>query len=224
MEHLNAETIARLVDERPSSAEREHLEGCTVCAHELEAYRSQSEALGGLPEILPPQNDWRVLEARMRSDGLIRDPGLFERLGLAQTPSWMKAAAAVLLFLTGTGAGAMMTGERGDLPLSDMAMMEQAAMFASSQSVDEAASAVRVAEQNYVAALARYRELLMQDGGPDIGGDPISRMAALQTLVAASQAAVRQAPADPYFNGLLASALGEREATLRMVSTKDNWF
>jgi hypothetical protein len=43
--------------------------------------------------------------------------------------------------------------------------------------------------------------------------------------VAASQAAVRQAPADPFLNGLLASTLAEREATLRKISSGgDNWF
>ena len=71
----------------------------------------------------------------------------------------------------------------------------------------------------------RYRQLLEADAGGDIGGDPRSRYAALEYLVAASQAAVRQAPADPFLNGLLASTLAERETALQRISTRtDNWF
>ena len=49
--------------------------------------------------------------------------------------------------------------------------------------------------------------------------------AALEHLVMVSQAAVRQAPGDPFLNGFLASAMAERDAAARMVSTRqDNWF
>jgi hypothetical protein len=55
--------------------------------------------------------------------------------------------------------------------------------------------------------------------------DPISRYAALEHLVSVSQAAVRQAPGDPFLNGFLASAIAERDAALRVVSAgQDNWF
>jgi hypothetical protein len=91
--------------------------------------------------------------------------------------------------------------------------------------VEEAAGAVRLAEERYVAALSRYRQLLVRHGGEGGVGDPASRFAALEYLVAAGQAAVRQAPADPFLNGLLASALAEREATLRTISADgDGWF
>ena len=65
----------------------------------------------------------------------------------------------------------------------------------------------------------------MQDGGEGLNVDPISRFAALEHLVMVSQAAVRQAPGDPFLNGFLASAMAERETALRQVSAqKDNWF
>ena len=55
--------------------------------------------------------------------------------------------------------------------------------------------------------------------------DQAGRMAALEYLFAATQAAVRQAPADEFLNGLLAATFAEREATLRRISTRqDNWF
>ena len=103
MEHLSLENLARLVDEAPTPGERDHLDACKACTAELAALREQTQELGALPELLPPMGDWRVLEARLRSEGLIEDAGLFRRLGLAQTPPWMKAAAAVLLFLGGLG-------------------------------------------------------------------------------------------------------------------------
>jgi hypothetical protein len=91
--------------------------------------------------------------------------------------------------------------------------------------VERAASAVLVAEQEYVTAVSRYREILAAGGGDNYGGDPVSRFAALEHLVMVSQAAVRQAPGDPFLNGMLASAMAERDVAARMVSSKrDNWF
>jgi len=224
MEHLNAEKLARLVDNVPEPAEAAHLTGCEVCTNELAALRAQTEALGALPDLMPPLGDWHVLEARLRSEGLLAHQGRFQKLGLAQTPQWMKIAAALLLFLGGTGTGMALANAGGPQELGDLALMSNSTMFASSQTIDDAASSVRVAEQNYVTALARYRELLLNESGGEPGVDPMSRYAALEHLAAVSQAAVRQAPGDPYLNGLLASVLGEREATARMVSSRNNWF
>ncbi|MDA0311274.1 MAG: hypothetical protein O2992_04060 [Gemmatimonadetes bacterium] len=224
MEHLNAEKLAQLVDNVPEPAEAAHLTACEVCTTELAALRAQTDALGALPDLMPPLGDWHVIEARLRSEGLLAHQGRFQKLGLAQTPEWMKIAAAILLFLGGTGTGMTLASTGGPQELGDLALMSDATMFASSQTIDDAASTVRVAEQNYVSALARYRELLLNESGVERGVDPLSRYAALEHLAAVSQAAVRQAPGDPYLNGLLASVLGEREATARMVSSRNNWF
>ena len=160
MEHLTSEHLARLVDEAPTADEAAHLVACEVCAAELDGLRDQRRSLRSLPEIVPPVGDWTVLEARLRSEGLVQDPGVFQRLGLAQTPQWMKAAAAVMLFLSGTGTGALLTGSPTDTLPETMAQVTD---------VDVAASAVRVAEQGYVTAVGRYQELLAQGGGEDIG-------------------------------------------------------
>jgi hypothetical protein len=224
MEHLSIEALARLVDEPPRPEEAEHLAACRTCATELDALRAQTRALASLPEIRPPLGDWEVLEARLRSEGLVEDPGLLSRLTLARTPAWMRAAAAAALFLGGTLVGVGVTS-RQDGEQRTAAAGEGSALFAGVEDVDAAAQAVRAAELAYVNALTRYRQLLEQDGGDDLLGDPSSRFAALEYLVAASQAAVRQAPADPFLNGLLASTLAERDVTLRRISTRqDNWF
>lgn len=217
MEHLSLEDLGRLVDDQPTTDEMRHLGACDVCAQELDALRAQTRALGALPEILPPKGDWHAIEARLRSEGLVEDPGLFRKLGLARTPSWMKAAAAVLLFLSGTGTGVAMASSggvgQGPATLGDVA------------TVEDAASAVRSAEENYVSAVSRYHELRAREGGEDLGVDPITRVAALEHLVMVSQAAVRQAPGDLFLNGFLASAVAERDAALRMVSSgQDTWY
>jgi len=218
MGHLTAETLARIVDEAPRAEEAEHLARCAACSRELQALKAQTEALHALPGILPPVGDWDVLEARLRSEGLIRDPGLFTRLGLAQTPGWMRAAAGIALFLGGTAVGAAVAAH--GLPGTGPG----AAQLAENATVQDAADAVRVAETQYVTALTRYREILTKDGDDADAGDPTSRYAALQYLVAASQAAVRQAPADPFLNGMLASTLAESQAVASRMSKKDNWF
>lgn len=223
MDHLTMESLARLVDERPSSDERNHLAACEVCTADLEALREQTASLRSLPEIMPPRGDWRALEDRLRSEGLVSNRAFFERLGLARTPVWMKAAAAVLLFLSGAGAGAALTsaGATGASPFVDADASSEAEVA----SVEEAASAVRMAEERYVSAVSRYRQMLGPGAWDAPGTDPISRVAALEHLVMVSQAALRQAPGDPFINGFLASAMAERDAALRMVSTnQDNWF
>jgi len=224
MEHLTRESLARLVDESPRADEAQHLATCLVCTSELEALRAQTRALASLPEIRPPLGDWEVLEARLRSEGLVETPTLLERLSLAHTPAWMRTAAAVALFLGGTGVGAAFTS-RGPDGSPTVDVMGQAALFTGATSVEEAAAAVQMAEQNYINAVSQYRGLLSQNGEEDYLGDPRGRFAALEYLVAASQAAVRQAPADPFLNGLLASTMAEREATLRRISSsQDNWY
>lgn len=218
MGHLTAETLARIVDEAPHAEEAEHLAECGACSRELQALKAQTEALHALPELLPPVGDWDVLEARLRSEGLIRDPGLFTRMGLARTPGWMRAAAGVALFVGGTAVGAAVATH--GLPGTG----SEAGQLAEDATVQDAADAMLVAERHYVAALTRYREIMAKNGDDAEAGDPTSRYAALQYLVAASQAAVRQAPADPFLNGMLASTLAESQAVASRMSKKDNWF
>jgi hypothetical protein len=213
MEHLNLEALARLVDEAPSPEEASHLAECRMCAAELEAMRGQTGALAALPEIRPPKGDWEVLEARLRSEGLIEDMGLLRRWELAQTPAWMRIAASAALFLGGGLVGAGMASREG--PAADALA---SASLVAADDLDGAAAAVRLAEETYVTAVSRYRSLLDQSGRSQASDDQHRRYAALEYLVAASQAAVRQAPADPFLNGFLVSTMAEREATRNRIS------
>ncbi len=73
-------------------------------------------------------------------------------------------------------------------------------------------------------ALVRYREMRTVSGQDFAGADPAGRFAALDALVATTQAAVREAPADPFLNGMLISTLAERQAALRRVSGNAEWY
>ena len=222
MEHLTNETLARLVDERPNPSEREHLHSCTRCAEELRAFRLQSESLGELTALRPPSGDWESLEARLVSEGLIRTQESFRRFGFAAAPAWMQAAAAMALFLGGTGFGLALTTVGASDPLSLENMMVPVSRISTA---DEAARAVEFAEQTYMQALVRFRQLAGGGDEPRFE-DPLSRVAALEGLLAASQEALRLAPADPVFNGFLVNVLAERQETLRLISAsgEDNWF
>lgn len=240
MRHLNTETLARLVDEPAGPEETKHLASCEACARELEALREQRDALASLPDLRPPAGDWRDLRERLVQEGLVRadsgprgtdgasrdagpPPGSGPAALLARS-GWLQAAAALILFLGGAGVG--VAGARTLGPGAGGSPSDAAGLPSVSQASDpaEAADLLQDAEDRYVSALIRYREL----AGEDANGaqDPASRYAALEALVAASQAAVRRAPTDPFINGVLANTLAERQATLRQISTSsaDNWF
>lgn len=213
MEHLSLEGLARLLDEPATADEAAHLAECEMCSDELAELREQTSALGRLPDVRPPLGDWEVLEARLVSEGLIRRRAPLT--GLASTPGWMRAAAAVALFVGGTGLGLALAGDgpgaagpRGASSGGDAL----AVPVASVSSVEEAAELVRVTERRYIDAIVQYGQLKQLRGDPDVGVDPERRFVALEYLLAAAQPAVEEAPADPFLNGLLASIMAEREA------------
>jgi hypothetical protein len=65
--------------------------------------------------------------------------------------------------------------------------------------------------------------------------DPVARQAALESILLTTNAALREAPADPVINGYHLTALAERDAVLkaiavqqssdrRMVTNNNTWF
>jgi hypothetical protein len=224
MGHLTNETLARLVSDGPSPEEAAHLGSCETCRGELSVFREQTEALGALPDLRPPAGDWEALEGRLLSEGLIRSSGVAWRASRIRGSGWLQAAAALVLFLGGTAMGVGVTRSDGGAagpvgsPPSDLEFVAVAPNATQVSTLSEAAEAVRIAERQFHDALLRYRQLVDARGEPSYLGDPTSRLAALQALVAAGQAAVREAPADPIVNGVLVSALAEQEAILRNAS------
>ncbi|HSJ08555.1 MAG TPA: hypothetical protein VK928_01550 [Longimicrobiales bacterium] len=90
------------------------------------------------------------------------------------------------------------------------------------RTVEEAAALLRQTEDLYLTALTRYAELATQSQT----GDPVARLAALQSIVMTTQAALNQAPTDPVINGYHLTALAQRDAALRQVATTtgDTWY
>jgi hypothetical protein len=89
------------------------------------------------------------------------------------------------------------------------------------RTLDEAAALLRQTEEWYLTALTRYAELTTQ---ADVN-DPIARLAALQSIVLTTQAALSQTPSDPVINGAHLTAVAQRDAALRQVAstTGERW-
>jgi len=221
-QHLTTEALARLVDEPASEAERAHLAGCAECVRELDGLREQSAALGRLPDVRPPRGDWAALEARMASEGLIRpEPNLFQRM--VSTPNWMRAAAAVVLFVGGVGVGTSVRGSASPSPLAQNGSPASFASLdvASVSTVDDAAALVRLKEREYRDALVQYAQL---SGDDATVVNPEARMATLDYMAVALQAGLQQAPADPVLNGFYTSILAERDNTLQQISNTTRYW
>lgn len=220
MEHLTLEALARLVDEAPTDAEREHLEHCAACRQGLRSLEVQTEDLAALPALVPARGDWRELEARLVSEGLVQRRRGGPSLTLLSS-GWVRTAAAAALFAAGAMTGSAAT-ERGTTS-SQAPGVAASLPIESAASLGEAESAVRLAEQQYARTLLTYRRLLGQEQQLP-GDDPIRREQALELLVQAGQSAVRAAPDDPYINSFLVNLLAERRASSRRAQTGDNWF
>jgi len=226
MGHLTLEALARLVDDQPTQDERDHLAECLHCTAELGAMRDQVSSTGALPDVRPPQGDWDVLEARLMSEGFIQKKGWLPMRSLAVTPGWMQAAAGMVLFAGGMGLGASVVRHNAALEptvstLADLVPVESTVEPAS---LGQAEDAVRMAERQYMDALVQYRDMRTASDQGFQSVDPAGRFAALDALVATSQAAVRESPADPFLNGILISAMAERQAALQRVSGSSEWY
>ncbi len=225
MEHLKLEDLARLVDERPTAHEQETLDRDPEFKRELEALRAQKRALGNLPAILPPPGGWRQLEEELAGSGLIRGPVP----GVGVWRKWMQAAAMVVLFVGGTAFGWVVRSPSGagDSPLNSGAATAglTASPEASSASLDsrpvnleEARLRVVEAEQEWLRAYRVHQQLFHAFNGRQPRSDPVARLAGIEALIAASEAAVQESPADEFFNTLNVRALWERQNTLQQIS------
>jgi hypothetical protein len=226
MGHLTLEALARLLDEQPTGEELKHLNSCLHCTAELAAMRDQVESLGNLPDVRPPQEDWDVLEARLLSEGVIQKRGWTPLKSLAVTPGWMQAAAGMVLFLGGMGLGAAVVRQNAaqDAELTSLSDLMPVTSSLTPANLGQAEDAVRMAERQYMDALMQYRTMRTASDDGYEPQDPAGRFAALDALVATSQAAVRQSPADPFLNGILISAMAERQAALQRVSGSGEWY
>lgn len=260
MSHLSMETIARLVDDDPDTAEAAHLSTCTECRSELEAMTADVQALAMLPDMDTAPDQWDALEQRLAAEGLIRT----RTHAIRSVPRMMQIAAALVLFVGGAMAGRMtaqqpaapMTaaapadaredapaapstespslaaetatprngriepdlppqpGPRSSVSLASNGGADTPRAGSSPGSMEDAAEFLRAAEALYLEALTGYAEQA-SDLQP---GDPVARLAALQSIIMTTQAALNETPTDPVINGYHLTALAQRDATLRQVA------
>lgn len=238
MSHLNLETLARLVDETADPTETGHLDICERCRAELEAMRADANALRMLPDPEPPIAAWLALEQQLKREGIMR-----RSRWVVHT---MRTAATVAVFVLGTVAGVLytrkqqspmatstraVTGEPVHVARAPLHIDTAPATLVNSPIINavprpaanaqEATDLLRQAERDYLAALTRFTEFSSRAES----GDPVARLAALESIVATTRAALGQAPADPVINGYHLTAVAQRDATLRQIAAKQQtWY
>ena len=227
MSHLSIETLARLVDESADSHEAEHLDACEACRTELEGLRADAAELARLPELEPPAELWLAIEQRLAAEGLLgKQPrGWTGHSGVRPV---LQSAAAISIVLLGTYSAPLLGRVSPSFTARDVASNESApgvtnvANVSNVNTAQEAANAVRITEQAYLNALTRYTEL----AGRTETTDPVARLAALESIVLTTRAALGQAPADPVINGYHLTALAQRDATIKQLASnsKQSWF
>jgi hypothetical protein len=213
--HLTLEELARLVDEDPTPEEARHLDGCAECRVELTWMERQRGELALLPVLRPPPDSWNELEERLASEGLL-SARRGSSGGWVGRPVFQMAASLVLL-LVGVGVGMSLPGPASN-PGSEFASGQLTGVEAEALSLDEAREWVEITEDWHRLALMQYRDQLASlgpapTGDAGAGPDPETRHAAIEALMEAGQAALRQAPTDPFLNGLLLNVQVEREAS-----------
>lgn len=216
MQHLTLEDLARLVEERATEDEALHLSGCSECRQELDELEGQVRATAELPELRAPDGEWEALVGRLTAERVLAARS--SRL-LGPAGTWrgalLRMAAALALFVSGGMTSELLRGEVETDQPTPIAVADV-------RTAEEAERALIATEAEYVAALSRYADL----AGTDVSDDPLNRLAALESIVLTTRAALRDAPADPVINGYHLTALTQREAMLRQISrtTGDGWF
>lgn len=243
MSHLTLETLARLVDDSPDPTEAGHLDICEHCRTELEALRADASALRALPDPEPPLAAWIALEQQLKREGVMRrSPWVANAL---------RMAAVFVIFIVGSIAGGVFMNQRnhnnvvatstpaytrpiqvaaqpGPLVDTTPTVTTVASPTITIPSVQPAATAeqaaqqLRDAERAYVSALTRFSEFNTRAES----ADAVARLAALESIVATTRAALGQAPADPVINGYHLTAVAQRDATLRQIaaSKQQTWY
>jgi hypothetical protein len=224
MSHLNPERLAALSDDTPTPIESAHLIACDACSAELGAQRKLARmAAAAGPVTDGPASSFDALVPRLKAEGLIAAPAR-----RATVIKWtMRAAAALVLVGGGVFAGRMSVTGTAASPQAQVAQVAQADAAIDGSSVanaqpissfrtpDDAVKALSASQQTYQSAAAY---LAAQDTTSHFIGlnenTYRARLTALDDIIAATRAALYQAPQDPVLNQYYQGTLSARQATL----------
>ena len=218
MSHLTLESLARLVDEPPTTDEHAHLDACAACSTALDQMRVQTVALAALPVHVPPSTAWEGITARLQEHDHRRErrSGSFLRIAAAIGLFALGAATQAVVFAGSPArAGSAATEARERQRASDTGVRQAAAaaeLISSSApaTIDDATARLRIAEALYTRALLDHATL----ASPEPPRDAVARLATLEAIVLTTRAALERAPADPLINTYHLAAQAERESLL----------
>ena len=244
--HLEAERLAALDHDVPTTDELAHLAQCGACRAERQAYT----ALQGMARAVtaptapdaPRLTEWDRLAAGLRSEGLLTTPaGLVSAeqplvvrpfaappspvaaraaapVARSPRPVWLQVAAAMVLTIGGALFGRLSSGA-SLMPVASISSTPGARSSATLASVDDGFASVQQASEILYGAQRDYERASLWLAANDTTAHDSdvyrARLAALDQMMAASRAALRDAPQDPVLNHYFLAAYTAREATLQ---------
>jgi hypothetical protein len=230
--HVAAERLAASDHEPLTTHELAHLARCGACRREHRAHetvRALAHAAAGAPTIETPRLvEWEALSVALRREGMIGDAlqpttarpvaanVLPRRVPQREVATWWRVAAAALLMVGSAAVGRTTATMPSALTVGGG---ESAVGLAGNTGTTDTFGSVRQASDVLYRAQRDYERaslwLAANDTTMHSSDVYRARLEALDQMMAASRAALREAPQDPVLNHYFLSAYNAREATLQ---------
>ena len=211
MLHPDSERIASFDHDPPSAEESKHISDCPSCQEEVRAFTLLAQMARELDVDeavnLAPLASWESVSRGLRREGLIMN----RRAPRSRITLLMKAAAAIVVIAGSVAVGRMSAGISATD--ADSSVSETASSFVS---VSDAKNALDIAQLQYERASLW---LSQHDSTPRNSDVYRARLAALDQMMAASRAALLEAPEDALMNHYFLTAFSAREATIQQLGS-----
>lgn len=222
MQHLDPERLAAFDHDAPSVDELAHLASCAACRSEHDAFT----ALGLLTmrDAVPRLTEWDALATALRADGLLTvAPAAAARVRTSRVVMrpWRRAAAAAAVLVGGAMAGRVSAGASALPFIARSTDSVRASVRAVSTGVSDTFVSVGQATDVLSSAQRNYENasLWLAANDTTVRSSDVyrARLAALDQMMTASRAALRDGPQDPVLNHYYLAAYTAREATLQQL-------
>lgn len=211
MPHIELERLAAFDHDLFTDDERAHLTACAVCRRELEAMNrllAHAAEMAREPRMTPPPlTTFNAIMDRARPT-----PVRGSVVGSRWWSAARRVAAALVLVVGGVVIGRSMDGGarmEASTPSRSIARADDTPL-----TITSATALLDRAQRDYERAALW---LAANDSVPQSSDVYRARLAALDRMMAASRAALRDAPQDPLLNHYFLSAWAAREATLQQL-------